>query len=112
MQRAFEPFPTISIVVPVDLKLTDFTVRSHASCARVPVAYIKLNKTDIADMQCWVFRMAQSKWKMSPSDCAELFKKYDILGFIADCYDILHLNSYECALHDVETLLKNRGVTV
>ena len=112
MRRAFEPFPTISIVVPVDLKLTDFTVRSHASCARVPVAYIKLNKTDIADMQCWVFRMAQSKWKMSPSDCAELFKKYDILGFIADCYDILHLNSYECALHDVESLLKNRGVTV
>ena len=43
---------------------------------------------DIADMQCWVFRMAQSKWKMSPSDCSELFKKYDILGFIADCYDI------------------------
>ena len=39
---------------------------------------------DIADMQCWVFRMAQSKWKMSPSDCAKLFKKYDILGFIAD----------------------------
>ena len=25
---------------------------------------------------------------------------------------IVHLNSYECALHDVETLLKNRGVTV
>ena len=25
---------------------------------------------DIADMQCSVFRMAQSKWKMSPSDCA------------------------------------------
>ena len=45
MRRAFEPFPTISIVVPVDLKLTDFTVRSHTSCARVPVAYIKLNKT-------------------------------------------------------------------
>ena len=45
MRRAFEPFPTISIVVPVDLKLTDFIVRSHTSCARVPVAYIKLNKT-------------------------------------------------------------------
>lgn len=29
---------------------------------------------DIADMQCWVFHMAQSKWKMSPEDCAELFK--------------------------------------
>lgn len=21
---------------------------------------------DIADMQCWVFRMAQTKWNMSP----------------------------------------------
>ena len=54
---------------------------------------------DIADMQCWVFRMAQSKWKMSSSNCAE-------------CYDILHLNGYSCVLHDVETLLKNRGVTL
>ena len=62
---------------------------------------------DIADMQCWVFHMAQS-----PEDCAELFKKYDILGFISECYDILHLNGYACVLHDVENLLKNRGVTV
>lgn len=67
---------------------------------------------DIADMQCWVFRMAQSKWNMSSSDCAKLFQKYDILGFISECYDILHLNGYSCVLHDVETLLKNRGVTV
>ena len=67
---------------------------------------------DIADMQCWVFHMAQSKWKMSPEDCAELFKKYDILGFISECYDILHFNGYACVLHDVENLLKNRGVTV
>ena len=41
-----------------------------------------------------------------------LFKKYDILGFISECYDILHLNGYACVLHDVENLLKNRGVTV
>ena len=67
---------------------------------------------NIADMQCWIFRMAQARWKMSAKDCTELFKKYNILGFISDCYDILHLNSYECALNDVETMLRNRGVTV
>lgn len=65
---------------------------------------------DIADMQCWVFRKAQMKWNISPSDCAKIFKQYDILGFISECYDILHLNSYDCALHDVEELLKNKGV--
>lgn len=67
---------------------------------------------DIADMQCWVFRMAQTKWNMPAKDCAELFKKYDILGFISECYDILHLNSYSCVLNDVESLLKNKGVLV
>ena len=65
---------------------------------------------DIADMQCWVFRMAQNKWKMSPADCAEIFKNNGVFEFISKCYDILHLSSYECALDDVEEMLKNRGV--
>lgn len=30
---------------------------------------------DIADMQCWIFRMAQSKWNISASECTKLFKK-------------------------------------
>lgn len=70
------------------------------------------HEIDIADMQCWVFRMAQNKWKKSPEEIAKIFQDYDILGFISDCYDILHLNSYDCALHDVEELLRNRGVSV
>lgn len=69
-------------------------------------------QTDIADMQCWVFRLAQRKWNMSAGECMELFRRFDILGFISDCYDILHLNSYECVLNDVETLLRNRGALV
>lgn len=67
---------------------------------------------DIADMQCWIFRMAQTKWHLSPEECASIFKQYDIFGFINKCYDILHLSSYECALDDVEELLKNKGVVV
>lgn len=56
--------------------------------------------------------MAQSKWKMTAKDCSELFRKYNVFDFIADCYDILHLNSYECVLNDVEELLRNRGVVL
>lgn len=51
---------------------------------------------DIADMQCWIFRMAQSKWQMTPKECAELFKKYDILSFISESYELLHVSSYIC----------------
>ena len=50
----------------------------------------------IANIQYWVFRMAQSKWKMTPKECAELFKKYDILGFISECYELLYVSSYNC----------------
>ena len=67
---------------------------------------------DVADMQCWVFRMAQTRWRMSPKECAAVFKQHDILGFISRCYDILHLSSYECALDDIEEMLRNRGVAV
>ena len=66
----------------------------------------------IADMQCWVFRKAQKKWNISPSQCAQLFKKYDLFGFISDCYDLLHVSSYECALDDVEDILRHKGVSI
>ena len=39
------------------------------------------HQIDIADMQCWVFRMAQSKWGMTAADSSALFKKYGIFGF-------------------------------
>ena len=55
---------------------------------------------DIADMQCWVFRMAQKKWNISGKECSELFQKYDILGFIRNCYGIISKEniSYEQAM--------------
>ena len=65
---------------------------------------------DIADMQCWVFRMAQTKWNMSAKDCTALFKQYDIFGYISECYELLHVSSYSCALEDVEEILLANGV--
>ncbi len=66
----------------------------------------------ITDMQCRVYRMAQKRWKLSPADCTRLFEQYDIFGFISDCYDTLHLASYDCTLRDVEEILQSNGVNV
>ncbi len=66
----------------------------------------------IADMQCWVFRKAQKKWNMSPAECTDVFKKYDLLGFISECYDLLHVSSYQCALDEIEEILHSKGVAV
>lgn len=66
----------------------------------------------IADMQCKVFRKAQVKWNLSGSECAELFRKYKLLEFIAECYGILHVSSYDCAVVDLEEILASKGVKV
>jgi len=44
---------------------------------------------EIADMQAHIFRLAQLKWNTSAKDCAAIFKKHDLLGFVFDCYDLL-----------------------
>lgn len=69
-------------------------------------------KNGIADMQCWVFRKAQKKWNLSPAVCAEVFKKHELLRYIADCYELLHVSGYERALEDVEEILRREGVEV
>ena len=65
---------------------------------------------DIADMQCWVFRIAQTRWHISPIECAELFKKYDILGYISECYDLLCTYSYYHVVDDAELILASHNV--
>ena len=64
----------------------------------------------IADMQCWVFRLAQKRWGVSPRECAETFAANSVFGFIAQTYGLIHLSSYDCALDDVEDYLSSRGV--
>ena len=65
---------------------------------------------DIADMQCWVFRMAQTRWHISPLECAALFKKYDILGYILECYDLVCTYSYYHVVDDAEAILAGHNV--
>ena len=67
---------------------------------------------DISDIQCFIFHISLTRLKKSPEACRKIFQDNDVFGFIASCYDILHLSSYECVLDDVEEMLKNRGVSV
>ena len=67
---------------------------------------------DIADMQCWVFRIAQTRWHISPIECAELFKKYDILGYISECYNLLCTYSYYHVVDDADLILASHNVFI
>lgn len=73
---------------------------------------MEYNAIDITDMQCWVFRLAQKKWNISAKKCTEIFKKYDILRYIEECYDKLHVSGYQAALEDVEDILAGNGLVM
>lgn len=52
---------------------------------------------DIADMQCWVFRIAQTRWHISPIECAELFK--------STIYSDIFPNVTTCSVHTAIIML-------
>ena len=66
----------------------------------------------IHHMETWLFRQAQKKWNKTPEETAEIFKQYDLFGYVADCYDYLHLSGYNIALENIELLLKNKRAQV
>ena len=66
----------------------------------------------LADMQCWVFRMAQQKWHKSPSACADLFEQHRLLKFMDECYEILHQSGYAHVVCELEQVLQHDGVTL
>lgn len=66
----------------------------------------------IHHMETWLFHQAQKKWNKTPEETAYIFKKYGLFDYVVNCYDYLHLSSYDLALENIETLLKNKGVHV
>jgi hypothetical protein len=63
----------------------------------------------IHHMQTWMFYEAQKKWHKSPSQICDIFDRYKVLDYIKECYDYLHLSSYDTALEYVEMFLQNKG---
>lgn len=57
-----------------------------------------------------IFRMFCEKLQVSPVDANKLFKKYGIWKYIEDTYDMLKLNSDECAVNDIWEILKVKGI--
>jgi len=65
---------------------------------------------NISHMQCWLFQMAQAKWGRTPQETTEIFERFNIFDFIADCYEMLHLSSYNHVLIEIENVLAGKGI--
>lgn len=68
--------------------------------------------SDILSMQIRLFRQFMKRHNLDKSNTSKIFKTHDIFGFITDCYDALHISGDVCALNDIDTFLRNSGVSL
>ena len=63
-------------------------------------------------MSVRLFRLAIERWNLSRQECAFLFRKYDIFGYIADAYEEFHEQGDEANIDDIEAYLTAKGAIV
>ena len=71
-----------------------------------------MRKDEILRMQVRLFRLANKKWNKSITECADIFDKYDIDGYIRDVYEFFHVQGDDTNLEDIGEHLQRLGCIV
>ena len=66
-------------------------------------------ESQILFMQIRIIRTASTRLKLSLKDTVELFRKYNVLGYIHEFYGIFHVEGDDAVYHEVKSYLKSRG---
>ncbi len=56
--------------------------------------------------------MASERFHLSLKETAELFKKFEVLRYIRECFGIFHVEGDEAVFDDVKSYLKIKGAAV
>ena len=66
-------------------------------------------RNEVLDMQVRIFRKFGTRHHIAPEETLSIFDKFDILGFISECYELLRVSGDECVLDDIDEILCRRG---
>ena len=66
-----------------------------------------MRKDEILRMQVRLFRLANKKWNKSITECADIFDKYDIDGYIRDVYYFFSVQGDDTNLEEIREHLQN-----
>ena len=69
-------------------------------------------KRQILFMQIRILRMASERFHLSLKKTAELFKTFEVLRYIRECFGIFHVEGDEAVFDDVKSYLKIKGAAV
>ncbi len=60
-------------------------------------------------MQIRILRMTSEKTGMSLNETSQLFKTFDVLNYIRECYGIFHTEGDEAVFEDVKSYMRAKG---
>ena len=63
-------------------------------------------------MQIRILRMASERFCLTLKATAELFKRFDVLRYIRECFGIFHVEGVEAVFGDVRAYLKAKGANL
>ena len=69
-------------------------------------------RNEILDMQVRIFRKFGTRHHIPPEETLSVFEKFDIFGFLSECYELLHVSGDESALDDIDGILESRGYQI
>lgn len=69
-------------------------------------------QNEINHMQVRLFRQAWKEWGLTMEECAALFDRNDVDRYIADSYEIFHVQGDGANLDDIKGYIINRGDSI
>ena len=60
-------------------------------------------------MQLTLIPLLSNAWKLSYSDLAKIFKKYDVLSYIDVCYENYNLTGNQGIIDDIKDYIEMQG---
>lgn len=63
-------------------------------------------------MQTRLVRLASEQWNIHFQTVNELFQKYGVFQYVADCWGVFHVEGDFAVLEDVKQYLKNKGANI
>ena len=66
-------------------------------------------KNDEYMIQVRLYRMLQSRLKITPDECNKIFRNYRLFEYISLCYEEYHMQGDEANYSDMMNYLKRQG---
>ena len=73
---------------------------------------MKSREDAVLNMQISLIPILADNWKVSISQLSDIFKKYDILGYIDTCYEMFNSTGNQGIIDEIEEYIQIQGGTV